>query len=93
MAHVGNAFQNACILTALGVVAIIINSAVISKIGRRRVFLMVGMGFCGITQLIIACVYDADPNTSVTGKVIVAMSVLYIVGYNVCSPFIHFESY
>jgi MFS transporter, SP family, sugar:H+ symporter len=84
MAHVGNAFENACILTAVGVAAIIVNSAIISKVGRRRVFLMVGMTFCGITQLIIACVYDAEPNTSRTGKIIVAMSVLYIVGYNVC---------
>lgn len=83
MAHVGNAFENSCILTAVGVAAIIVNSFVISKYGRRRLFLMVGMAFCGVTQLIVACVYDAQPNTSRTGKVIVAMSVLYIMGYNV----------
>ena len=50
-------------------------------------FLMVGMGVCGITQLIVACVYHVHPNTVATGKVIVAMSVLYIVGYNVSLPF------
>ncbi|KAF2202429.1 MFS monosaccharide transporter-like protein [Delitschia confertaspora ATCC 74209] len=82
MAHVGNAFQNSCILTAVGVIAIIINSSIISKFGRRRVFLMVGMAFCGVTQLVVACVYDTSPNTSKTGKIIVAMSVLYIMGYN-----------
>ncbi|KAF2182994.1 general substrate transporter [Zopfia rhizophila CBS 207.26] len=82
MAHVGNAFQNSCILTAVGVVVIIINSTVISKFGRRRVFLMGGMAICGASQLIVAAVYNVRPNTVGTGKVIVAMSVVYIMGYN-----------
>ncbi|KAF2015082.1 general substrate transporter [Aaosphaeria arxii CBS 175.79] len=82
MAHVGNAFQNTCILTAVGVVVIIINSCVISKIGRRRVFLMIGMTVCAISQFIVAAVYHVKPNTVGTGKVIIAMSVIYICGYN-----------
>ncbi|KAJ4537527.1 hypothetical protein HRR80_003332 [Exophiala dermatitidis] len=69
MAKVGSAFENACILVAVGVAAILINSAIITKYGRRRVFLSVGMILCGITQLIIAIVYDTKgPGTS-TGKV------------------------
>ncbi|KAF2122593.1 general substrate transporter [Lophiotrema nucula] len=82
MAKVGNAFMNTCILTAVGVVVIMINSAVISKIGRRRVFLMIGMSICGVSQLIIAAVYHVHPGTVSTGKVIVGLSVVYIMGYN-----------
>lgn len=83
MANVGNAFENSCILTGLGVVAIAINSAVASRIGRRRVFLTVGMILCGISQLITAVVYTVQPGAESTGKVIVALAVIFIVGYNV----------
>ncbi|KAL1982366.1 hypothetical protein VTN96DRAFT_1397 [Rasamsonia emersonii] len=82
MANVGNAFENSCILTALGVVAIVINSAVASRLGRRRVFLTVGMTLCGISQLITAVVYTVQPEAESTGKVIVALAVIFIVGYN-----------
>lgn len=70
MAHVGSAFMNTCILTAVGVLAIIINSCVISSIGRRRVFLMTGLTLCGLTQIIIAAVYHVQPGTVGTGKVL-----------------------
>ena len=69
MAKVGSAFENSCILVAVGVIAILINSAIITRWGRRRVFLTVGMCLCGLTQLIVAVVYDKQgPGTS-TGKV------------------------
>lgn len=74
--------MNTCILTAVGVVVIMVNSAVISKIGRRRVFLMAGMSICGVSQFIVAAVYHVHPGTVSTGKVIVGMSVVYIMGYN-----------
>ncbi|KAH7132549.1 general substrate transporter [Dendryphion nanum] len=82
MAKVGNAFQNTCILTAVGVVVIIINSCVISRIGRRRVFLMTGMSICAVSQFVVAAVYRSNPGTTGTGKVIIAMSVIYLCGYN-----------
>lgn len=82
MANVGSPFMNSCILTAVGVLAIIVNSCVISKIGRRRVFLMSGLTLCGITQIIVAAVYHVNPGTVGTGKVIVGLSVVYIAGYN-----------
>ena len=69
MANVGSPFMNSCILTAVGVVVVMINSSVISKIGRRRVFLMTGLSICGVTQLIIAAVYHVNPGTTSTGKV------------------------
>ena len=69
MANVGSPFMNSCILTAVGVLAIMINSCVISKIGRRRVFLMSGLTLCGITQIVIAAVYRGNPGSISTGKV------------------------
>ncbi|KAI1620991.1 MFS transporter [Exophiala viscosa] len=82
MAAVGSPFENACILTGVGVAAIMINSAVITRWGRRRFFLTTGMVLCGVSQLIVAIVYDKlGPGTS-TGKVIVGVSVVYLIGYN-----------
>lgn len=69
MAAVGSPFENACILTAVGVIAIMINSAVITRWGRRRFFLTTGMVLCGISQLIVAIVYDKLGAGTSTGKV------------------------
>ncbi|KAF3392646.1 Maltose permease MAL31 [Penicillium rolfsii] len=82
MANVGNAFENSCILTALGVVAILANIAVITRIGRRRLFLTVGLLICGFSQLIIAIIYTIHPGTQGTGKAIVGLSVIFIFAYN-----------
>ncbi|KAL2005365.1 hypothetical protein VTN00DRAFT_2576 [Thermoascus crustaceus] len=82
MAHVGNAFENSCILTALGVVAIIINICMITRFGRRRFFLTTGLVLCGISQVIIAAVYDANPTAESTGRAVVGLSVVFILGYN-----------
>lgn len=76
MAGINDAFKMTCILTAIGVVVIVINSCVISKIGRRRVFLMVGMSICGISQFIIAAVQRSDPGSVRTGKVRISFSPL-----------------
>ncbi|KAF3762821.1 general substrate transporter [Cryphonectria parasitica EP155] len=82
MADIGNSFENSCILTAVGVIAILINSAVITHIGRRRIFLIIGMFICGLTQLLSAVVYTVQPGTVSTGRAIVGLSVVYIIGYN-----------
>ncbi|OOQ88800.1 general alpha-glucoside permease [Penicillium brasilianum] len=82
MANVGNAFENSCILTALGVVAILVNIAVITRIGRRRLFLIVGLIICGFSQLIVAIIYTIHPGTQATGKAIVGLSVIFIFAYN-----------
>ncbi|KAH3913600.1 hypothetical protein HBH56_105240 [Parastagonospora nodorum] len=82
MAKVGSPFMNSCILVAVGVVAISVNSCVISKIGRRRVFLMTGLTICGLCQLAVAAVYHVSPGTVSTGKAIIGLSVVYICGYN-----------
>jgi len=82
MANVGNAFMNSCILTSVGVVAILIDLFIITPYGRRRVFLTTGLIICGFCQLIIAVVYQMHPGTAQTGHIIVAMSVIYIIVYN-----------
>ena len=69
MAAVGSPFENACILTGVGVIAIMINSAVITRWGRRRLFLVTGMILCGVAQLIVAIVYDKQGGSESTGKV------------------------
>lgn len=83
MAGVGDAFENSCILTAVGVVAILLNIAVVTHIGRRRFFLTTGLILCGVSQLIVAIVYTVKPGTTATGKAIVGLSVIFIFGYNV----------
>lgn len=69
MANVGSPFMNSCILTAVGVLAIMVNSCIISTIGRRRVFLMSGLSVCGICQIAVAAVYHVSPGSVGTGKV------------------------
>jgi SP family sugar:H+ symporter-like MFS transporter len=69
MAQVGSPFMNSCILVAVGVFAVGLNSCVISKIGRRRVFLMSGLTICGLCQIAVAAVYHVNPGTVSTGKV------------------------
>ncbi|TGJ82497.1 hypothetical protein E0Z10_g6257 [Xylaria hypoxylon] len=82
MANVGNAFENSCILTGTGVAALLFNALIITKYGRRRVMMMSGFVVCGLSQLIMAIVYTIEPGTQKTGKVIVSLSVIYIVAYN-----------
>src|SRR6266536_445779 len=75
MAKVGNAFENSCILTSVGVFAILLDLFFISKYGRRRVFLTTGLTVCAFCQLIPAIIYTKNPGTPTTGKAIVAFSV------------------
>lgn len=88
MANVGNAFENTCILSAVGVVAILVNNALITYIGRRRVFLITGLLICGFSQLITAALYTVNPGTQATGKAIVGLAVVFICAYNVTSDLI-----
>ena len=82
MAGIGKPFENHVILTSLGVVAILVNSAMITHFGRRRVFLISGLILCGLAQLLTAVIYTVNPKSKATGKGIVALAVIYILGYN-----------
>ncbi|KAK3332922.1 general substrate transporter [Cercophora scortea] len=82
IAGIGAAFENSCILNAVGIVAILINSSVITHFGRRRVFLTIGLCICGLAQLLTAVVWTVNPNTKSTGQAIVGLGVVYIMGYN-----------
>ncbi|KAI1413885.1 putative maltose permease [Hypoxylon sp. FL1857] len=82
MANVGNAFENSCILTGVGVVALLTTTFLITKFGRRRLMMITGFVLCGLSQLIIAIIYTVHPNTESSGKALVGMSVIYIIAYN-----------
>jgi len=82
MANIGEPFANSCGLISAGVAAVIINGCIITRWGYRRVFLISGMTVCGICMLVMAAVSTADPGSPSTSRLIVAMSVLYIIGYN-----------
>lgn len=82
MANVGDSFMNTMILTSLGVVAQLLNSLWITRLGYRRIMMMCGLAFCGLTQLLIAIVYTVEPGTTKAGKAVVGLAVLYIFGYN-----------
>ncbi|EXJ58739.1 hypothetical protein A1O7_06169 [Cladophialophora yegresii CBS 114405] len=83
MAGVGKPFEDSCVLSALSVVGILASSLFVTRLGRRTI-LMSGMVICGVMQLIQACVYKAQPEGSATGKVIVAMNIIYMFFYNAC---------
>ncbi|KAK5118700.1 hypothetical protein LTR85_007906 [Meristemomyces frigidus] len=82
MAGVGKPFENSVALVTVGVFAIIVNTCIITRYGRRRVMLISGLILCAITMLIIAAVDTAAPNAESTKKLIVGISVIYILGYN-----------
>jgi len=82
MAGVGKPFENAVVLVTTGVIAIIINTCIITRYGRRRVFLTVGLILCAITQLILAALYTVAPKANSTLNGIVGLSVVYILSYN-----------
>lgn len=83
MANIGKPFENSVILGAVGLVAILVNTAVITKVGRRRVFITTGLLICAIAQLFTAVAYTRSPGTKSTGQAIVGLAVLYLIGYNV----------
>lgn len=82
MAGVGQPFTMSIVLVVVGVIAVIINTLVITRYGYRRIFLMTGLIICGSVQLILAAVYDARPTAPSTLKLLVALSVIYILAYN-----------
>ncbi|KAK3937362.1 general substrate transporter [Diplogelasinospora grovesii] len=77
-------FEDSVILIAVGVLAILVNSAVVTRFGYRRVMLIAGMLLCGVCQLIIASVWQSAPFTTSSGNTVVALSVIYMFFYNGC---------
>jgi hypothetical protein len=82
MANVEDPFAMSNVLSTAGLLAIIINSLIVVRYGRRRVLLMTGLMICGVLQLIIAVVFQEQPGTTSTGKTIVALSCIYMFSYN-----------
>lgn len=82
MANVEDPFAMSNVLSVMGILAILFNSLIVVKFGRRRVILMAGLAICGIFQIIIAVVYDKLGRTKTTGNVLVALTCLYMMSYN-----------
>ncbi|KAF2203671.1 general substrate transporter [Delitschia confertaspora ATCC 74209] len=82
MAKVTDPFAMTNVLSTIGLLAIICNALIIVKFGRRRVLLITGLLVCGFLQLIIATTYHTKGRTRTTGKVLVALSSLYMFSYN-----------
>ena len=83
MAKVSNPFAMSCVLSTVGLAALVANSLIIVRYGRRRVLMTNGLVIFGVLQLIIAIVYDKNPGTMDTGKVIIGLTTIYISAYNV----------
>ena len=84
MAEIGDPFANSCIVVAVAVFAVLVQSLLMTHFGRRRVFLLVGFTVCGVTMLINAIVWTAQPNTESTAKVIIGILVVYILSFSGC---------
>ena len=82
MSKVPNPFGMSNVLSAMGILAIIFNSLIVVRYGRRRVIMMTGLVLCGIFQLIIAVVYTKNPGTKATGQVLVGFTCIYMMSYN-----------
>ncbi|KAK0384884.1 hypothetical protein NLU13_7362 [Sarocladium strictum] len=82
MAKVSDPFAMSNVLSMAAMVAIITNAFVVVRWGRRRRFLLNGLLISGCFQLIIAVTYQQNPGSPSTGKVLVALSCLYMVAYN-----------
>jgi hypothetical protein len=83
MAQVSDPFAMSNVLSMAGLIAIMANAFIVVRWGRRRIFLFYGCIIAGCFQLIIAVTYDKNPGSPDTGKVLVALSCLYMVAYNV----------
>lgn len=82
MSKVANPFGMSNILSAMGILAILFNSLIVVRYGRRRVIIMTGLALCGLFQLIIAVVYKTHPGTTSTGQVLVGFTCIYMMSYN-----------
>lgn len=82
MSKVADPFAMSNVLSAMGILAIFFNSLIVVRYGRRRVIIAIGLGFCGILQLIIAVVYQQLGSTTTTGTVLVSLTCVYMMSYN-----------
>lgn len=82
MAEVADPFAMGCVLSTVGLLALVINACIVVRYGRRRVLIGWGLTICGFLQLIIALVYQTQGRSTQTGNVLVALSCLYMMSYN-----------
>ncbi|KAK0380680.1 hypothetical protein CLIM01_01960 [Colletotrichum limetticola] len=82
VAQVEHPFAMTNVLSTAGLLAILANAFIVVRYGRRRLMLINGLVICGCLQLIMAVTYDKQPHTINAGKVLVAMSCIFMVAFN-----------
>jgi len=83
MAKVNDPFAMSNVLSVMGILAILFNSLIVVRFGRRRAILMIGLAVCGFFQLIIAIIYDKlGRDHKAAANTLVALTCLYMMSYN-----------
>ncbi|KAK1758007.1 putative sugar transporter [Echria macrotheca] len=83
MAKVADPFAMSNVLSVMGIAAILFNSLIVVRFGRRRAILMIGLAVCGVFQLIIAVIYDKlGRDHAGAANTLVALTCLYMMSYN-----------
>ncbi|OHE95099.1 hypothetical protein CORC01_09623 [Colletotrichum orchidophilum] len=82
VARVEHPFAMTNVLSTAALLAIIANAFIVVRYGRRRIMLINGLVICGCLQLTMAVAYDKQPHTITAGKVLVAMSCIFMIAFN-----------
>jgi MFS family permease len=79
-------------MTAAGLAGTLFSMWVITKVGRRTMFL-VGFSAQAICMLVVAIVWTVNATSEVSGRLLVAFSILYLVFFNACTaPYLYLSA-
>jgi hypothetical protein len=86
------AFEESIGMTAAGLAGTLFSMWVITKVGRRTMFL-VGFSAQAICMLVVAIVWTVNATSEVSGRLLVAFSILYLVFFNACTaPYLYLSA-
>ncbi|CAI4218949.1 unnamed protein product [Parascedosporium putredinis] len=81
IAKVSDPFAMSNVLSAIGLLGLIVGASLVVRYGRRRVLLIGGLLGCGTLQLAMAVTYDKHGGTPEAGKAIVALCSVFMFVY------------
>lgn len=81
MAGIKKPFEQSVGLAASALGFSILTSLVITKMGYRRPWLMIGLLICAACNIVMAAAYSAHPNSHESGIVTISMFHLFNLGY------------
>lgn len=82
MAGISDSFEQQVGLSASSLALALLNGALVTKIGSRRLGLSMGLAICGTCNAVMAIVYTAAPGSRVAGVVMISMFHAFNVGQN-----------